>query len=297
MTTKLHSAAEAFEPQPPIEYLVDGLIVKPSLNVVYGPGEALKTYALLDLAIAVAKGDEWLDRKTQQNTVLIIDEENGSRRLNRWIHNIMMTRKAPKDLPLFYSSMIEGDKLNQIEGFIRETGAGLVILDALCDFMLGQDENAVKDVQTMLRALTGMVNQNQCVVIVIHHANKLGDFRGSTAIQAGVDLMLGMKKTQELVEFKCIKGRDGEIKPFSANVYFGDNYFELILKDSDTVERDVLELFEVYTKVSRQQLLTKVVGFSRATIDRAVKKLMNEGRVYRMNPEGHEAEYALQAQS
>ncbi len=65
---------------------------------------------------------------------------------------------------------------------IRDVDAKLVIIDALADVMAGGDENSVKDTQPVFMQLRKIAEETGAAILVIHHVNKMGDYRGSTAI-------------------------------------------------------------------------------------------------------------------
>ncbi len=64
------TASQALQPQPPVEWVIDGLVSAGSVNVFFGEGGSKKTWALLDMAVCVASGKDWLDFKTRAATCL-----------------------------------------------------------------------------------------------------------------------------------------------------------------------------------------------------------------------------------
>jgi len=98
----------------------------------------------------------------------------------------------------------------ELELAIQATGARLVLMDALPDLMLGGDENLVRDTQPVCRGLKGVCEVTGATVVVIHHTNKAGGFRGSTAIPGAVDLALQLtrKDKSRPVKVETVKERD-----------------------------------------------------------------------------------------
>lgn len=213
-------AGEALEPQPPVDWLIEDVIAAGTVTVVVGEPGAKKTWLLLDAAVCVAQGEPWLDRPTRQATVLLIDEETGRPRLNRRLGAVMRAHSAGKDLPLAYVSMyglslLEPDAADNLVQLIQAAGAGFVVIDALADVMLGGDENTARDVQRVFYNLRHAAERTGAAMVVVHHRGKTGTYRGSSAIQGAVDLMLLVesKPTSPNIDIATLKSRDSE--PFN----------------------------------------------------------------------------------
>lgn len=228
------SAMDALQPQPPIDWIVDGLISAGSVNVFYGEGGSKKTWALLDMGICVACGDDWLNFKTQAGNVLVIDEESGQRRIKRRMGEVLRGHNANSSTPVFCVSLAGFDfgnpnDIGELYNLISNTRARLVIIDALADVMPGRDENAVKDVQPVFLALRRIAEETQAAIVIIHHANKGGSYRGSTAIKGALDLLLSVESKTGSTEitFKTEKARDTTASSFEASANFMSNMFLL----------------------------------------------------------------------
>ena len=184
---------------------------------------------MLDAAVCVALGEPWLGKPTKQMTVLVIDEESGVGRLKRRLGAVMRPHDADKDLPLAYAcmsglSLLEEDGADRLVQYIEAAGAGLVIIDALADVMLGGDENAVKDVQRVFYNLRRAAERTGATILIIHHTSKAGNYRGSTAIKGAVDLMLMVesKPASPNIEIRTEKSRDTEPFDLYATARFED---------------------------------------------------------------------------
>ncbi|MCX6065491.1 MAG: AAA family ATPase, partial [Chloroflexi bacterium] len=211
----LRSAFDALQPQPPIEWIVDKLFSAGSVSLVVGEAGSKKTWSLIDLAVAIANGETWLHFPTTPGAVLIVDEESGQRRLARRLGDALRGHDAGHATPLYYVSLAafdfgKADDVNQLHSLITQTGARFVVIDALADVMPGRDENAVQFVQPVFIALRKVAELTQAAIVIIHHSNKAGGYRGSTAIKGAVDLMLQVESQPESpnIDFKTEKARD-----------------------------------------------------------------------------------------
>ena len=235
------SSFEALQPQPPIEWIVDGLISAGSVNMFFGEGGSKKTWALLDMAVCVARGDDWLNFKTKAGGVLVIDEESGRRRIMRRLGDVLRGHNADDSTPVSCVSLAafdfgKPDDIGELYNLIIASQSQLIIVDALADVMPGRDENAVKDVQPIFLALRRIAEETQTAIIIIHHANKGGTYRGSTAIKGALDLLLSVESktgTNEIT-FKTEKARDTTASSFGASAVFMPDSFSLSASETST---------------------------------------------------------------
>jgi len=58
-------------------WLVDGMIPQTSITWLYGPPKSMKSFVVMDIAAAVATGQEWMGRKTSRGVALYLAAEGG----------------------------------------------------------------------------------------------------------------------------------------------------------------------------------------------------------------------------
>lgn len=226
----VHWASEALQPQPEQEYIVDKLAPASGVIALVGEGGSKKTYLALDLGVCVATPTipEWLGLKVQHVPVLFVDEESGPLRLARRLGAAMRAHNAPATIPLAYTTLArfngrDPESLGQLDRTISETGARLIIIDAQADLMAGADENSVQEVQPVFMALRQMADKYQAAIIVIHHTNRIGDYRGSSALKGAVDALVKVTSTNGSgrIQLDTEKLRDSEPFKFAATITFG----------------------------------------------------------------------------
>lgn len=223
----VHWAREAIAIPPPVEWIVDGIMSRGTLSMFYGDAGTKKTWLLLSAAICIAKGIPWLGREVTQGPVLIIDEESGHRRLWSRMHQLMKGYGCLEDLPIAWITQTGFDLRNPIDVLkmrrnIEAIGPVFVIVDALMEVIAGADENSSQEVMPAIKLLRTMMQEYDIAGNVIHHANKGGGYRGSSALKGVVDQMLSVTSSSDnpIVTVHADKVRDIDCLDFAAEAHF-----------------------------------------------------------------------------
>ena len=297
----VHDASEALQPQEPIEYLVEPIITKGSVNVFYGEAGSKKTYSLLSLTVCVGAGLDWLGFKTKISNILIIDEESGNKRLTRRLGETLRGALVYEPTNIKYVSLA-GFKLDDtadcllVMNLIEETNAELVLIDALSEIMDG-DENAKKDVQPVFNNLRKIAEETNAAIILIHHSNKIGGYRGSSAIKGSVDLMLEIISSEgsQTIKFTSKKERDIERITFSAKAIWEDGKFYLQpldfndqVEELSDAEKFVIETLQKTGELFINEIVDKgkANNFTIESMKMAIKLLAKSGLIIRTNTGG-----------
>jgi len=176
------------------KYVVNPYIPGASLVILAGDGGTGKTYIAFEIARAVATGERFAGLETTRGNVLIIDEETGMDALKKRFSRIEYYREPAPEDAIFYCSYA-GFNFSGAEGpaalkrIVQEKNISLVIIDALVDVMTG-DENSAQDVNPVMRGLREITAATGTAIMLIHHSNKSGGYRGSTALKGAVDVLL-----------------------------------------------------------------------------------------------------------
>jgi hypothetical protein len=218
------------EPAPPPDWTITNLFAAGDLYLLYGEPGSKKTWAAMDMAVCVAKGEPWLGMETKRGAVLLVDEESGERRLHDRMYRVLRGHFAENhDLPitaLLDNSADFGDPewINNLSLEIRQANARFVVIDALADVSPERDENSVKDMMPVLSQLRSVARSTGATIVVIHHTNKNGVYRGTSAIKGAVDLMVKLesKPGSDLLEFTTDKERDFGNKSITATITFSN---------------------------------------------------------------------------
>ncbi len=236
------TAADAFKPRPPIEYIVDGIFRRRSLNMIYGPPGCLKTLLVLDLCIAVAAGRDWLPSPpdvqvvpytTIQMPTMFVDFDNDQDELDERVEALIRGRNlVPESLPFYYYSFPEGgfnasndvnigDMMNRIEKY----KIGMWWTDNLGIIKGGASENSDEMIPVM-HNLRKVAVTTSVMSGVVHYQNKGQGFnrrtgeniRGHSSIEGSLNLGLQIERKpfSDNITIQPAKVRGNMMFPFSA---------------------------------------------------------------------------------
>lgn len=218
-----------------VSWLVEGMILQGSINLLTAPPGGFKTWLALSLGGAVSTGTEFLGFKTERTRVLYLDRENppsviSERRdilnldgdlFNVWGH---WWKHAPPD--------INDPRLIEIVRRHRP----LITLDSLVRFH-SADENSAKQMARVLRRLRILADAG-ATILLLHHLAKTqtSQYRGSTDILAGVDAAFELRKektTNDTVfSLRCFKHRLIQETIIKIRLNLREGRFELVDDDS-----------------------------------------------------------------
>lgn len=293
----IRNASYALSPHPPIEWIVEQLISEGSVNLFYGDPGTKKTYSMLSLAVCVALGKSWLGYVTKPRQVLIIDEESGDRRFALRLGATIRGELGDESTPIQFVCLA-GFRLDnkidviELQELIEKTGAGMVIIDALADVMEG-DENSKQDTQPVFTALRRIAETTNAAIIVIHHSNKKGGYRGSSAIKGALDLMVKIESEEgsHLISFTSEKTRDIEAVRFAGEATWTEDQFFLIEfelsdkpKKRNKSKKYVIRYLSEHGVSPLQTIMDASDSCSSNAARQAVYSLVEDGEVYRTNP-------------
>jgi archaellum biogenesis ATPase FlaH len=293
----VRDALFAMQPKPPISYIVGDLITPGSVTIFYGDPGAKKSSVMLSMAVCVALGKPWLNRVTEQAPVLFFDEEMGEIDFSRSLEAAIRGELADENIPIKFISLV-GWKLESstdqitIENEITISEAKLVIFDALVDFMTG-DENSVEAMRPVFQALKRIAVNTGTAIVVIHHSNKLGGYRGSSHIMAGVDLFIKITSLEgsNHINFKTEKVRHGPgNNSWGAEATWTNDQFYLTAGEADKYtgnkpgELYVKKYLEVHGQSSFDAILGAVDSCSERQAKNAIYSLAKQGIIKRSNP-------------
>lgn len=286
------TAVLAKQKLPPRRYLIEGILPENSLIVLFGAPGAMKTYLAMNWAVSLATKRDWLGYKIQKpGSVIIIDEENGEYRILERMQRLLAAQDLKCQTPPIYHMAFSGfDPTNDqhfsaIVNLILENKTRLLIVDSLVDISHGRDENKASEIFEVVSALNQIKEKTGCTILLIHHANKKGDYRGSTALMAEADVFLEVvKRNKGILTLKSHKNRDGnEISINLEAVFTADTtiFREVESQKSDQTATQVVLDYLTKHPVATSEEIAAASGFKKTTILNTVSRLYQEGKLSR----------------
>jgi hypothetical protein len=215
---------EDIELPPDDEWLIDDVLPAEGIGLCYGPSGAGKTFGVLELALAIARGVPFVGREVQQGTVVFIALESPRGMLKRIKAYRQETRDNGADFVLVRYKL-EIANPESVNGLIpklwaiqRRTGKAirLVAFDTLAKALTGQDENAACTASLVTEGMVRIQQATGGFVLATHHTGKdptRGE-RGTSAFRAAVDTTMEIARRkdngEDLRDFWLRKQRDGE---------------------------------------------------------------------------------------
>jgi hypothetical protein len=297
------AAGEALDPLPPVEWKVENIIRAAGLTALVGGPKLGKSFATLDLGVRVAMGRDWLGHPVKQCPVVVVDEENGEALDRQRVAMVLRGHSiSDRDLPLYVLPMPRLNfgalpDRNLLTDFITERGAGLVIVDSFIDILTlaGARESVSEDQARVLLAMRYIAETTGAAFLIIHHENRGGTYRGSSALLGAVDVLLSVKGKpgQGRLDFEMELSRSSELQKFAALADFGPDTFRLTaaqhVTDDDaphlSKSQEFVERFlQQHGPSSVKDIVAAADTCTTEAARRAVYSLTAIGRLYRTNP-------------
>ena len=207
--------------QPPVEWLIDGLLpagVMASLTGKWGTG---KSFLAAAWACSIATGRDWLNFRTKAGAAVYVAAEGyKSERLEayalRWPLDGMTPRLWFRRTKLALAQPQEvADFIHQVRDLPNQPR--LIVLDTLARCSVGLKENDASDMAMVVDGAAKLIEATGATVLFLHHPphDSVGGSqergRGSSAIDAACDTTLILTKGSAGLQLKVTKQKDGEL--------------------------------------------------------------------------------------
>lgn len=204
---------------PPVQYIIDG-ILPVGLGGISAKSKLGKSWLALQVAVAVARGDNFLGFKSNKRGVLYIDLENTPSLTQERLRTVLDGRDAPKNLYFAhdFNLMGEGFEEDLIKFLADKPDVKLVIIDVFQKVKRGKqmsqtDYEADYEILTKVKRIADSFNAS---VYNVYHDRKAVDptdpfsnLLGSTAVMGVSDFMwmLYKEKREDKEATLAVTGR------------------------------------------------------------------------------------------
>lgn len=260
-----------------VAWLVRNVIPQAELVVVYGESGSGKSFLILDLVAAIARGIPWRDLRTVSGPVVYICAEGVAgfrRRLRAYSHQTAVALdglrlKVIGDAP----NLLEGkDALAVAKSIVEDGGASVIVVDTLSAVTPGANENAGEDMGTVIAHCKGLHRATGATVVLIHHSGKdaAKGARGWSGLRAAADAEIEVIRHGE--ESDCTrtatvtKQKDGE-----DGAIFGFKLAPVLLGVNDEGE-DITSCVIEHVEAPKQEAKSRDLG----GVERDVYKVLSD---------------------
>ena len=217
---QVQNLAEIWENMPQIKpELIEGILRQGHKMLLVSSSKAGKTFALVELAIAIAEGRRWLGFRCKQGPVLYLnmelDEASFDDRMRKVYEKMELTNSHRENIDIVHlRGKVEVlDKLiPQITRTMKAKNYAAVILDPTYKLGIG-DENAAEAVIRFTNAIDRIANAGASVIYAHHHS------KGAQGAKASMDRASGSgvfardaDALLDMIELRIPKERLDEVK-------------------------------------------------------------------------------------
>lgn len=182
----------------PPDEIVEGVLTAGDGSMLYGDSNSGKTFFVIDMACAVARGVDWMGRRTEAGLVVYLAAESPASvrsRLQAYQkhHGVKVPNFAIVQSPIdLFDGDADTDKVIQVVRQIEmQLGkpVRLIVGDTLARLSAGANENAGQDMGLVVRRFDRIRTECKAHFLLIHHSGKnaAAGSRGWSGVRAAVD--------------------------------------------------------------------------------------------------------------
>lgn len=216
--------------------IIKGLLYFREDAILYGDSTAGKTFAALDMAWAIAQGRPWCGRRVKRCPVLYVALEGvhgfrkrmvAASRVHGGTEGHFARLKVNVSLVRAENGKMGADLIvSAFKQLLADAGAanGLIIVDTMARAMAGDNENDTADVMHFFEHRTGYIRQaTGAAALIVHHSNRAGSVRGSSAAKASTDVMIRAERddkggARRLIAEKVKDGIEGTLLTYRLKI-------------------------------------------------------------------------------
>ncbi len=277
---------------PPIDWLVPGQIPARGLTMVYGSSGTFKSFFMLDHALNLACAGTGV-------LYIAAEGEQGYRpRVEAYIQH---HKRKPTSINFVLGQvdLFDVEESTDFTRLIEAYQPHMIVVDTLAMCSGVADENATRDMLTIVNGCKQMSKVLNAVIVVVHHTNAEGKReRGNKVLRNACDTVLRLNLEDDLVCVQSQKTKD--TKPFESYYLaplviplgyknnLGEDVTSVVLlpaekvvrgEDLTDLQRRVLETLAVEPNATLDTIANTVEVDNRGTISKIVGKLVKRGYV------------------
>lgn len=197
-------------------FLVDGLLPRGGSSLLISKPKIGKSTLARDLILRVAKGEDFLNRRTQKGRVLYLALDESKRAVKKRLKDLGLGENDE----VFVTFKRPANYLKDLEQDVQEKKPDLIVVDLLIHLLQIPDSNDYSEAGKAIYPVIDIARENDAHILFVHHAKKgdglgIDSAMGSTALTGSVDTILFMGENSEGDRFIFSIHREGERIPKS----------------------------------------------------------------------------------
>ncbi|NUN06152.1 MAG: AAA family ATPase [Bdellovibrio sp.] len=276
------------EEHPQQQWIIDNLLLKGGISLLCGKPKAGKSTLARHLAVSVARGTDFLGRKTEKSVVIFLALEDHRAMLQQSFRNLGCD--GSEEILVHCGSLSLGTT-KQLERLIEENCAKLIIIDTLFRFTRCHDLNDYSSVLNALTPLSDLARKYHVHISAIHHAGKseradsLDSVLGSVAVHGSMDSTLLLSKKSEFRVLESQQRYGIDFQPTTLLFDSETSRVSLGIPISDieiaTVSQEIFDFIANTTAPVSEKEITDAIGRRTKNIRKGLRLLRDDGTIVR----------------
>ena len=239
------------------------------------------------LALAVARGETWLDRDVAQGDVLYVALEDQIAVVRDHFRAMGLGDKPKEPIELFIGPPPD-NAVDALAAKIREQRPALVIVDPIFRLVTIKDGNDYAEITRVFQPLLNMVRESGAHLMCVHHARKDAggggdEVLGSTALYGSVDCLLSITRRGDTRMLSTgqrvgpnMPSTELKLDPKTSRISVGETKAAMANADiQDEVRAFLSDRNEPQTTSDIQRALAR----GKASVTSAIEALVSIGRI------------------
>lgn len=196
-------------------YFIKGVLPRAALTILFGESGAGKSFIVLDMCMAIARGLEWRGHRVRQGRVVYVCTEGQGGFLRRvrayGAHHQVDGAGVPFRVVLDVPDLLRNDDVALARQIVAAGGADLIVIDTLMRATAGGDENSSEDMGKALAHAQRLHLNTGADVLLVHHAGKdlTKGSRGWSGLKGAADTELEVSRLGLARSVRVSKAKDG----------------------------------------------------------------------------------------
>ena len=178
-------------PAPP--QIIRGVLHQGGKMILAGTSKSNKSWSLLDLAIAVASGQEWWGHRCEKSRVAYLNFELAPWAMAERMRALRAARPECATSPgMLHFWHLRGHNADltvlrpQLETELSRHQFGLIILDPAYKLLGNRDENSNGEIASLMNEFEALAQKTGAAIVIAHHFAK-----GDSSAKTSIDRMSG----------------------------------------------------------------------------------------------------------